>query len=162
MAWLDEVLAQAAAGRNALQVAAASQGQPSATPTSTTGGTAYPDPNGAQEAAGAASAPAQADAALKALLAGYGTFRQRRMKELGPDSAIEPFQKWKGAGAELVRNPDPGATGLAQVAQLNTREGSARQGQAFQTYKLGGATFHVYYDKNGKRYVAKIPGQAAA
>jgi hypothetical protein len=45
---------------------------------------------------------------------------------------------------------------------VGPQSGSARQGQAFQTYKLGGATFHVYYDKNGKRYVAKIPGQAAA
>lgn len=142
MAWLDQILAAAQQKRNALTEAAANQA--TGTSSSQTGGMEYP---GAQSAAVAASPEAQFKAAAADYAAGYQLRGQRHQNAQG---AL--------AGAAPVANPAgaPGGDPLAAVLQLNDRAGSARQGQAFQTIKLGDATFHVYVDKFGKRQVVKL------
>lgn len=149
MAWLDDILAQAQSQRNALTQAAATQGQASATGTtsSLTGGTEYP---GTQSAAAAASPEARFKAARDDILAGFN-LRGRQGKGQG---------KLEQMGAMLQRRPEAGAAGgdpFASVLQLNQHAGGPREGKAYQEYRLGNALFHVYIDpKTGRRQVVKF------
>lgn len=97
-----------------------------------------------------AAAPPQDPVA--SLLQAYAKYRNASGREAAP------------AGAELVKptSLDPTLGKAASIAFRN-QTSNPRAGQVFQTFKLGGQTYHVYVDpKTGRRQVFRLPGGGAS